>query len=353
MGVSRRLLHLPAAIAAVLFLATGAHAQTAWWFDQIYSNADGSIQFLVVSDKTGTSNNQDALSGIQLQSIHNSAEHAHDPGFVSSFVLPNNLPSSQTAGKQFLIATQSFAYLNIITPDYVIADQTTGQSDQFIPQINGYLALIKGQSVIDTAGGYTLPTDGVTALSRQNGPQLNRATNFAGQSVSVPLTPPAGAIGTAVEYYHAEWDYYFETSFPDEQAILDGGAFGGVWKRTGQTFKVWTQGSATTPAACRFFSTSFAPKSSHFYTPFWGECASVKTSPNWQFEAVAFYLGLADAGGNCGGGTAPLYRAYNNGMGGAPNHRYTTSLAVLDQMIAAGWVFEGNGNTKVFACVPA
>ena len=42
----------------------------------------------------------------------------------------------------------------------------------------------------------------------------------------------------AVEYYYPDWDYYFETSFPDEIAVLDGGAFGGVWKRTGQTFTV-------------------------------------------------------------------------------------------------------------------
>jgi hypothetical protein len=54
----------------------------------------------------------------------------------------------------------------------------------------------------------------------------------------------------------------------------------------------------------------------------------------------------------CPAGTIPLYRAYDNGMGGAPNHRYTTSLTILNQMIAAGWTFEGNGNTMVFACVP-
>jgi len=39
-------------------------------------------------------------------------------------------------------------------------------------------------------------------------------------------------------------------------------------------------------------------------------------------------------------------------MGGAPNHRYTTSLTTLGTMIAQGWVFEGEENTKVFACVP-
>jgi hypothetical protein len=46
---------------------------------------------------------------------------------------------------------------------------------------------------------------------------------------------------TAVEYYYAAWDQYFVTSSPDEIAALDGGAFGGVCQRTGQTFTVWSQ----------------------------------------------------------------------------------------------------------------
>jgi hypothetical protein len=48
----------------------------------------------------------------------------------------------------------------------------------------------------------------------------------------------------------------------------------------------------------------------------------------------------------------PLYRAYNNGIGSAPNHRYTTDPAVLDAMIAQGWTMEGEAATRVFACVP-
>jgi hypothetical protein len=160
-------------------------------------------------------------------------------------------------------------------------------------------------------------------------------------------------LGLAVEYYYSAWNYYFMTSFPDEIAGLDGGAYGGVWKRTGQTFKVWQQPNALVSPTCRFFSVTFAPKSSHFYTPFPAECAVVKVNPNWEYESIAFYLTLADANGNCPPGTIPLYRAYNNGMGGAPNHRYMISLDILNQMIAAGWVFEGNLVNKVFACVPA
>jgi len=155
----------------------------------------------------------------------------------------------------------------------------------------------------------------------------------------------------AVEYYYADWDYYFETSFPDEIAALDSGAFGAVWKRTGQTFTVLPQPSAGSSATCRFFSTSFAPKSSHFYTPFDAECATVKNDPHWQYEAIAFYMALPSVTGACPEGTKILFRLYNNSMGGAPNHRYTTSVVIFNHMKAAGWTFEGNGDTGAFACV--
>src|SRR5262245_7105976 len=165
-------------------------------------------------------------------------------------------------------------------------------------------------------------------------------------------SPANAQVQTAVEYYYAAWNFYFFTAFPDEIAALDGGAFGGVWKRTGQIFSVWGQPADGALPTCRFFSVGFAPKSSHFYTPYAAECAGLMSSPNWEFESIAFYLQLPDANGNCPPGTLVLYRLYNDGMGGAPNHRFTTSLAIFNQMLAAGWVYEGDLRTHAFACVP-
>jgi hypothetical protein len=326
-------------------LPSGAVAQTATWrFEQIYSNTDGNAQFMVIYlDGQG----QTGLEGFALTSVHGTGEHGHDAGYVSNFIFSNDPPSTQSNSRRVLIATQAFADLNIVVPDYVV-------ENQFIPQQTGSLSVFRPYTTLYDSVAYdSLPSNGTDALYRDGTTRQSVAINFAGQSTSVPLMPSAVATAQAVEYYYADWDHYFVTAFASEIALLDGGAFNGNWKRTGETFKVWTQGSSTTPAACRFFSTNFAPKSSHFYTPSASECAAVKENPDWQFEGVAFYMELPYANGTCPAGSVALYRLYNNGMGGAPNHRYTTSLMLFNQMLAGGWLYEGNGITRVFACLPS
>jgi len=161
----------------------------------------------------------------------------------------------------------------------------------------------------------------------------------------------------AVEYFHTGYGHYFMTADADEIASLDMAAGTNRWQRTGQAFGVWDAASAEVAPVCRFWSDqSFAPKSSHFYTPYADECAIVKTNPTWLFERNAFYARMPEGtpgARTCPTATQPLYRAYNNGMSGAPNHRYTTDPAILDAMIAQGWIMEGEAATRVFACVPA
>lgn len=164
-----------------------------------------------------------------------------------------------------------------------------------------------------------------------------------------------GSLATAIEYYNAGFDHYFVTKNADEITKLDNGTFVG-WVRTGQSFNVYATATAGANSVCRFFSTAFDPKSSHFYTPFPAECNTVKTNPSWQFEGEGdqvFYIPVASASGTCGAGTIPVYRLFNNGMGNAPNHRYTTVAATRDQMVAAGWTIEGNGPGFAFMCAPS
>jgi uncharacterized protein DUF5648 len=202
---------------------------------------------------------------------------------------------------------------------------------------------------------YTVFLTEFTGVDGNDGFSIDDWRNLPG-AVTVgtppPPPPPPPATAPAVEYYNAEWGFYFLTAFPEEIAALDGGAFDGAWQRTGEAFTIWPLPIPGSAAACRFFTAIFAPRSTHFYTPYGSECSALKASPAWSYEGIAFYIAPIDANGLCPPGTVILYRLYNNGMGGAPNHRYTTSLAIFNDMIAMGWSFEGHGITKAFACVP-
>lgn len=199
---------------------------------------------------------------------------------------------------------------------------------------------------------------------------VDLVTIYGGRAgtIPIPVAVPApkviqilGGLGTvehpqlettAVEYLHRQFNHYFVTANGDEMRDLDLAA-NAPWERTGKLFKVWYESSANVLPACRFWSDqSFAPRSSHFYTPYVNECAQIRAGIVWSYEGTAFWLKLPDAQGLCQTGTQPLYRAYNDGQGGAPNHRYTVDLKVLDAMVTQGWIAEGDGRTRVFACVP-
>ncbi len=183
--------------------------------------------------------------------------------------------------------------------------------------------------------------------------------------------PTAGQVETVVEYGYSDvwscgpetttgrisclyYGSYFYTSFPDEIAILDAGGLGSPaccqWFRTYETFNVWSGPESGALPTCRFFNPTFGD---HFYTPYAAECAAIQAHAdwNWLYEGIAFYLQIPDENGNCPLGTTILYRLYSNGINGEFHHRLTTSEATFNQMLATGWVFEGDGRTFAFACV--
>ena len=159
------------------------------------------------------------------------------------------------------------------------------------------------------------------------------------------------AIGRAIEYYHPAFNHYFISANRDEIAMLDNGTFSG-WVRTGLYFNVYASNVTAAVPVCRFFSTAFGPKSSHFYTSDAPECAIVKGNPNWQFEGEVFNIAppFHDSD-ECPLGSLQIYRMYNDGEGGAPNHRYTVERSVRDSMHSQGWLPEGVG-AGVIGCAP-
>jgi YVTN family beta-propeller protein len=156
----------------------------------------------------------------------------------------------------------------------------------------------------------------------------------------------------ATEFYEFGFNHYFNTDDEVETRLLVDGIFGDGWHRTFLFFRVWTAPGPGRLPVCRLFSASFAPLSSHFYTLNAAEC-QFRAANGWVLESSAFYyLMPTDANGNCPAGTAPLFRVYNNGMGGAPNHRLTGDIITRDLMITLGWSPEGNGPLIIFACTP-
>jgi hypothetical protein len=171
MGACGRLFRFIAVFAAAFAFAQGAGAAFHLFkIEQIFSNADGTVQFVVLHESFGA-NGEQFLSNHQLKATH--------AGVTNSFTFLNNLPSSATAGRRVLIATQGFAALGIVAPDYVMPNG-------FLPTGAGTLNYAESSDII----GYgALPTDGVTAIARNGTAIPNVATNFAGQSASVAPAP--------------------------------------------------------------------------------------------------------------------------------------------------------------------
>lgn len=166
---------MPIGLAALLLAIAALPAHAAFHLfriDQIYSSADSSVQYVVITESTG-SPGENFWAGNRLETTSTG-------GTKQQFVFPANLPSSDTASRHVLIGTTSFAALHLVTPDYTVPDG-------FIPRGGGKVDYASGTDEV-TFGA--LPTDGATAFNRNNQPVAATPTNFAGVSATLTATPP-------------------------------------------------------------------------------------------------------------------------------------------------------------------
>ena len=137
--------------------------------EELFSDASGTVQYVVMHE-AGGANGENFWAGRSISST--------GQGVTKTFTFPSNLPRSTTANTRVLIATEGFAQLNLITPDFVVP--------------NGFLPLVAGTvnyAGVDQVSYGALPTDGTSALSRSGASITNIATNFAGQTASVVAGP--------------------------------------------------------------------------------------------------------------------------------------------------------------------
>jgi hypothetical protein len=182
-----RITALAAGIVALLAAAPARATFHEWQIEQIFSNADGTIQY--VEFKTGAPG-QNFLTGHVLDSDQGAT-------VLDAFTFPSDLDHLvSTAGRSFLAATPAFAAAAGIQPDY---DQLPAG---FIHIGTTDTILIVGSITTPfTFAPPALPTDGVHALDASAGfPAVvadNTPTNFAGETGHIVPEPDASALAAA------------------------------------------------------------------------------------------------------------------------------------------------------------
>jgi YVTN family beta-propeller protein len=237
-----------------------------------------------------------------------------------------------------------------VLPEAVGGDvYVVNQGSNSVSVINAATETVVGSFAVGGAPWRMIDGLGHLFIMNTNGAAPDTMT-IATENNSIPNT------AIATEFYHKAFDHYFHTADEVETRLLLDGLFRDDWMRSFQFFRVWTVPGPGRLPVSRFFSTQWAPKSSHFYTANQDERNMLVAGaiPGWQLEADGvYYIMLADANGSCPGGTVALYRLFNDGHGGAPNHRLTTDRATRDALRAQGWIPEGQGPDAVYGCVPS
>ncbi len=325
-----RILRILILLGGALFAQSASATFHLWDLSELYSDASGTVQYIELSTFDG---GQEFVGGHTITTSQGASIH--------TFNFPTDL-SGGTAGHKFLIGTQGFANLGIVTPDYIVPNG-------FLFQNNGNVNFADVDSITYSA----LPTDGIHALNRNGNSVVNAPTNFAG--ITGSISPVQAPLLDVVEFYNTTLDHYFITADANEATQIDGGSAGPGWIRTGNSFK---SGGSTT--VCRFYGSQSPGPNSHFYTVDPIECDFLKqlqqstpaTQKRWNFESLDFVSSQPTTGGldgACPTGTVPVYRAYNNGFaqGIDSNHRITSSLAAIQEVVSRGWSNEG-----VVMCAP-
>jgi hypothetical protein len=168
-----RILRMAGAMLALLLTSNAAQAAFhLWGVTEIYSSADGSVQYVKLST---ASTFQSAMAGHVVTCVAPS-------GVSNTFTFPANLSTSSTANRSLLIGTSKLATVpGGVTPDFVLTNTAP-----FL-FVNGNAAnsvFIVG--TLTAHADYTnLPTDGEFALSGSGASfvaTVNSPENFNGQS---------------------------------------------------------------------------------------------------------------------------------------------------------------------------
>ncbi len=133
--------------------------------NELFSNADGSIQFIELS--VGDFSGEGFWRGIPLSVTQGGTTH--------SITFPTNLPSTTaTNDTSVLVATQAFADLGVVAPDFIISSGFLFTDGGTVDYAN-----------VDSVSYASLPGDGVHSIDRDGASEVNSPKDFAGATGSV------------------------------------------------------------------------------------------------------------------------------------------------------------------------
>ncbi len=179
--MSNALARLIFALAMLLAVSGGAQASFhLWHITQVYSNADGTVQFIVVTANAG---GQQFLAGHTVTSSQGTTVRSYTfpadlPGDTSTTADGGYYGGGSTSYKSFLIGTQGFAALGVVKPDYVVPNG-------FLFTSNGALNYAEGSATMSYA---SLPTDGRLAIIPGGTTIVNSPKNFTDNTGTVTST---------------------------------------------------------------------------------------------------------------------------------------------------------------------
>src|SRR5262245_62077639 len=107
MPISSALTRVSLGLCAVLASFASIAAPPTFQIAQIYSNLDGTTQFIRLTETQGL-NGQHRFAGLTLTSTHE--------GIIKQFVFPSDLPTDQTADLSIIVASSAHGYISAYIP---------------------------------------------------------------------------------------------------------------------------------------------------------------------------------------------------------------------------------------------
>lgn len=276
-----------------------------------------------------------------------------DDGITGPFVKPAYIDfPAQTVGTS--AATQILTFTNILSATFSFPEPVfvRGDSTDFTASTN--CGLLTPDASCTFTIGFVPTAAGPRSTELEidfypaDSPMTKRFRRYSITGVggvAGPIQPTQ-----VVEYYNATLDHYFISWVKAEQDNLDAGKTPTKWNRTGKVFNTYTMPQSSTSPVCRYYIPP-GKGDSHFFGRGTDECnATGQKNPTFVLEDPAFMNMILPMAGVCPARTTNIYRVFSNRPDA--NHRYMTDKTVRDQMVAKGWVAEGDGPDLVVMCAP-